>query len=134
MADFPYKDPDNGSVRPYKGAALFVRGSESKYVADDVLPVVGRFFPLFEVADVKAGHWVISQNPADFRRGTYVGLQVCIFFSFFLLWPLPLLSLFSVPSKQRSPPPPPPPLQSNETIITVEPPDPLTKTFSLQRR
>lgn len=68
MADFPYKDPDNGSVRPYKGAALFVRGSESKYVADDVLPVVGRFFPLFEVADVKAGHWVISQNPADFRR------------------------------------------------------------------
>ncbi|KAI9749636.1 MAG: hypothetical protein M1815_002381 [Lichina confinis] len=69
MADFPYRDPDDGSsVRPYKGAALFVRGSESRYVPDDVLPVVGRFFPLFKVVDVKAGHWVISQNPVDFRR------------------------------------------------------------------
>jgi pimeloyl-ACP methyl ester carboxylesterase len=47
---------------------LVVRGTRSPYVADEALPVTGRFFPRFELADVEAGHWLISENPEAFRR------------------------------------------------------------------
>lgn len=69
MGDFPYKDPDE--VR-YDGPTLFVRGTKSHYVADDVLPLVGRFFPRFEVKDIDCGHWVISERPERFRQGKAV--------------------------------------------------------------
>jgi len=67
MADFPFKDPDE--VR-WEGPTLFVRGKKSHYVADEALPLIGRFFPRFEVKDVDSGHWVISEQPEEFRKGT----------------------------------------------------------------
>lgn len=72
MGDFPFKEP--GKVR-FEKPALFVRGSKSKYVPDEVLPAVGEFFPRFEVVDIDAGHWVISESPEAFRQG-----QLCSFF------------------------------------------------------
>lgn len=66
MADFPFKDPDE---RRYEGPALFIRGTNSHYVPDDVLPTIGRFFPRFHLQDVEAGHWVISENPDGFLKG-----------------------------------------------------------------
>nr|POF06880.1 abhydrolase domain-containing protein c22h12.03 [Quercus suber] len=66
MADFPFKDPDE--VR-FNGPTLIVRGTKSRYVADEMLPIIGRFFPRFEVVDVESGHWVISEKPEDFRQG-----------------------------------------------------------------
>ncbi|KKY32976.1 putative abhydrolase domain-containing protein [Diaporthe ampelina] len=68
MGDFPYKDP--GRAR-FEKPALFVRGTKSKYVPDEVLPAVGEFFPRFEVADVEAGHWLISEDPEAFRQGEF---------------------------------------------------------------
>ncbi|KAH9842247.1 alpha/beta-hydrolase [Teratosphaeria destructans] len=65
MADFPFKDPE---AAQWKGKALFVRGTKSHYVSDETLPIIGRFFPRFEVRDVEAGHWVISERPEEFRR------------------------------------------------------------------
>ncbi|ROT40902.1 abhydrolase domain-containing protein [Sodiomyces alkalinus F11] len=65
MGDFPCKDPN--AVR-FEKPALFIRGTESKYVADDVLPLIGQFFPKFRLVDVKAGHWLISENPEAFRE------------------------------------------------------------------
>ncbi|KAI8164148.1 hypothetical protein K4K61_009636 [Colletotrichum sp. SAR11_59] len=65
MGDFPYKDPSK--VR-FEKPALFVRGTKSKYVPDDVLPIIGQFFPKFRLADIDAGHWVISEKPEDFRQ------------------------------------------------------------------
>ncbi|OIW29882.1 alpha/beta-hydrolase [Coniochaeta ligniaria NRRL 30616] len=65
MGDFPYKDP---SEVQFKKPALFVRGTRSKYVPDEVIPIIGQFFPKFEIADVEAGHWVISENPEAFRE------------------------------------------------------------------
>lgn len=65
MGDFPYKDPIEVQ---FKKPALFVRGTRSKYVPDEVLPIIGQFFPKFELADVEAGHWVISENPEGFRE------------------------------------------------------------------
>lgn len=66
LGDFPYKDPSE--VR-FEKRALFVRGTHSKYVPDEALPIIGQFFPRFELADIEAGHWVISENPEAFREG-----------------------------------------------------------------
>lgn len=74
MGDFPYKNPARAR---FEKPALFVRGTRSKYVPDEVLPLVGQFFPRFEVVDVEAGHWVISENPEAFRKGEF------FFFYFF---------------------------------------------------
>lgn len=74
MADFPFKDPEGDGVR-FERPALFVRGTMSRYVPDEVLPIVGRFFPKFEVRDVESGHWVISENPEGFRKVVVEFLQ-----------------------------------------------------------
>ncbi|GAP87646.1 putative abhydrolase domain-containing protein [Rosellinia necatrix] len=65
MGDFPFRDPDE---RRFEKPALFVRGSHSKYVPDEAIPVIGRFFPRFSLVDVEAGHWLISEKPADFLK------------------------------------------------------------------
>jgi pimeloyl-ACP methyl ester carboxylesterase len=66
MADFPFNYPDETR---YGGPTLFVRGTKSHYVADEMLPIIGRFFPRFLIADVECGHWVISEKPEEFRKG-----------------------------------------------------------------
>ncbi|KAI9049311.1 hypothetical protein LZ554_007155 [Drepanopeziza brunnea f. sp. 'monogermtubi'] len=65
LGDFPFKDP--GEAR-FEGDALFVRGTRSKYVSDEALPLIGAFFPRFRVVDVDCGHWVISEKPEEFRQ------------------------------------------------------------------
>lgn len=67
MGDFCFNDPDE--VR-YDGHTLFVRGTQSHYVADDMLPLIGRFFPMFKLVDIDSGHWVISEKPEAFRQGS----------------------------------------------------------------
>lgn len=67
LGDFPFKNP--GEVR-FPKRALFVRGTHSKYIPDEALPIIGQFFPRFELADIDAGHWVISEKPEAFREGT----------------------------------------------------------------
>lgn len=71
MGDFPYNDPD---YHRYEGPTLIVRGSKSHYVANDVLPLIGRFFPRFELRDIDCGHWVISEKPEAFRQGKHSNL------------------------------------------------------------
>lgn len=66
MGDFPFKDPDETR---YDGPTLIIRGTKSHYVADDVLPLVGRFFPRFMLRSIDSGHWVISEKPEAFRLG-----------------------------------------------------------------
>ncbi|KAI9700461.1 MAG: hypothetical protein M1836_002476 [Candelina mexicana] len=66
MADFPFKDPDKAC---FGKPTLFIRGTRSHYVADDTIPLIGRFFPRFELKDIDSGHWVISENPEAFRQG-----------------------------------------------------------------
>ncbi|KAH9909807.1 alpha/beta-hydrolase [Xylariomycetidae sp. FL2044] len=65
MGDFPFKDP---SRRRFERPALFVRGTRSHYVPDEVIPLVGQFFPRFRLVDVEAGHWLISEKPEEFLR------------------------------------------------------------------
>lgn len=66
MGDFPIKGSDECR---FDGPALFIRGTQSHYVPDDVLPLIGLYFPRFEVRDVECGHWVISEKPEAFRQG-----------------------------------------------------------------
>ena len=66
LGDFPYKNPQE--VR-FEKPALFVRGTESTYVPDELLPLIGEFFPRFRLVDIEAGHWLISEQPEAFRRG-----------------------------------------------------------------
>ncbi|KAF2095177.1 alpha/beta-hydrolase [Rhizodiscina lignyota] len=72
LGDFPFKSPEE--VR-FEKPALFIRGTRSHYIPDEVIPIIGRFFPRFEIADVEAGHWVISENPEGFRKVTVEFLQ-----------------------------------------------------------
>ncbi|QIW99009.1 hypothetical protein AMS68_004527 [Peltaster fructicola] len=72
MGDFPFTNPDE--VR-YEGPTLMVRGTKSPYVADEMLPIVGRFFPKFELRDIDAAHWVISEKPEEFRTAVVEWLQ-----------------------------------------------------------
>lgn len=76
MGDFPYKDPSK--VR-FERPALFVRGTKSRYVPDESLPVIGEFFPLFQMADIDAGHWVISESPEAFRQGEFLSVLLLRF-------------------------------------------------------
>lgn len=71
MGDFPYTDPSQ--VR-YEGRTLVVRGTDSTYVPDEVIPLIGQFFPLFELVDIDSGHWVVSEKPEEFRQGQYTRL------------------------------------------------------------
>lgn len=63
IAAWPF---DHHVCRYSKGPALFIRGTESSYVPDEVIADIGLYFPKFEVRDVEAGHWVISENPNKF--------------------------------------------------------------------
>lgn len=66
MADFPFNESDTVQ---YNGPTLFVRGTKSRYVSDDTVPAIKKFFPQAQIADVEAGHWLISENPEGFRQG-----------------------------------------------------------------
>jgi len=72
LGDFPFKNPD---AARFEKRALFVRGTQSKYIPDEALPVIGKFFPRFELADIDSGHWIIAEKPEDFRRVVVEFLQ-----------------------------------------------------------
>ncbi|KAB8067711.1 Alpha/Beta hydrolase protein [Aspergillus leporis] len=72
MAKFPYAE--SGSVT-YDGPTLFVRGTKSRYVSEDTIPAIKKFFPNARIADVEAGHWLISENPEAFRQEVVTFLQ-----------------------------------------------------------
>lgn len=62
MGDFPYLPMETR----YNGPALFVRGSQSHYVPDEAIPLIGQLFPKFTMRDIDCGHWVISEKPHEF--------------------------------------------------------------------
>ncbi len=69
VGGFPFTEP--GILR-YEGPTLFVRGTQSCYLRDDLLPLVKGFFPKFQLRDIDSGHWVISEKPEAFREGKAV--------------------------------------------------------------
>ncbi|ORY86307.1 alpha beta hydrolase fold family [Protomyces lactucae-debilis] len=64
MGDFPILPDEARFVKP----TCFIRGSKSKYVADETIPLIGRYFPRFQIKDIDAGHWVQAEKPAEFKQ------------------------------------------------------------------
>lgn len=58
--------PFNSDKSRWNGPALFVRGLQSAYVADEFMQAVALFFPRFTTVDIDAGHWLISEKPKEF--------------------------------------------------------------------
>jgi esterase len=53
--------------RPVTEPTLFIRGSESGYIADSDLPGIQKLFPNSRVETIEgAGHWVQAEKPAEF--------------------------------------------------------------------
>ena len=54
-------------VTPYAGPVLWVAGAESRYVQDDYVEAMDRWFPANRRVTIKgAGHWVHSEQPEVF--------------------------------------------------------------------
>jgi pimeloyl-ACP methyl ester carboxylesterase len=75
MADFPFRDPDETR---FEGPTLVVRGTRSHYVADESLPLIGRYFPKFELLDLDSGHWVMAERFDDFKKGVVDWMERCV--------------------------------------------------------
>ncbi|KHJ30597.1 putative abhydrolase domain-containing protein [Erysiphe necator] len=65
LRDFPIRD---SSIKKFINPALFIRGTKSRYVTDDMFHEIEKFFPRYKLVDVEASHWLISENPEDFRK------------------------------------------------------------------
>ena len=60
--NIPVREP---SIKP----CLFIRGGQSKYIQDEDLPMIERWFPEAQIATIQsAGHWVQADAPAEFLR------------------------------------------------------------------
>jgi pimeloyl-ACP methyl ester carboxylesterase len=75
MADFPFRDPDETR---FEGPTLVVRGTRSHFVPDEALPLIGRYFPKFELLDLDSGHWVMAERFEDFRKGVVDWMERCV--------------------------------------------------------
>ncbi len=54
--------------RRFTGPALFIRGSESDYVKDGYLGIIGDMFSSYELLTLEgAGHWIHADRPELFR-------------------------------------------------------------------
>lgn len=62
--------------QPYEGPALLLRGSDSHYVADDMLPAVREMLPRARVVTLKnAGHWLHADQPEAFQQAVDAFIQ-----------------------------------------------------------
>lgn len=53
--------------RPVTKPTLFIRGSESGYIADSDIPGIQKLFPTSQIVTIDgAGHWIQAEKPAEF--------------------------------------------------------------------
>lgn len=56
-------------VGPYEGPSLVLRGAQSDYVTDDLLPALREVLPGARVVTLKnAGHWLHAEQPEAFQQ------------------------------------------------------------------
>lgn len=65
LRNFPIQELES---HKFKKPSLFVRGTKSNFIPDHLLPGIENFFPQYKLVDIEAGHWVISDNPDEFRK------------------------------------------------------------------
>ena len=60
-------EPDGDS--PFEGATLVLRGANSHYVSDDMLPALREVLPRARLVTLKnAGHWLHADQPDAFQQ------------------------------------------------------------------
>ncbi|MFY0988927.1 alpha/beta fold hydrolase [Halomonas sp. C05BenzN] len=52
----------------YDGPTLVLRGANSRYVTDEMLPELREVLPRARVVTLEAGHWLHAEQPEAFRR------------------------------------------------------------------
>ncbi|GGX78573.1 acyl-CoA esterase [Litchfieldella qijiaojingensis] len=65
------RDEPDGD-RPYEGPSLVLRGANSHYVTDEMLPRVHEVMPRAEVVSLDAGHWLHAERPEAFQEAVNV--------------------------------------------------------------
>ncbi|XKH61586.1 alpha/beta fold hydrolase [Halomonas sediminis] len=61
--------------QPYEGPTLILRGANSDYVTDDMLPATREILPRTRVVTLKnAGHWLHAEQPEAFQEAVRVFL------------------------------------------------------------
>jgi|SRR5712672_3556595 len=53
LGGFPHKPGE----RPWHGKTLFVKGTKSKYINKNNIPIAKEFFPSMSLETLDAGHW-----------------------------------------------------------------------------
>jgi esterase len=51
----------------FEGSTLVLRGAQSRYVTDEMLPELREVLPRAEVVTLEAGHWLHAEQPEAFR-------------------------------------------------------------------
>lgn len=51
----------------YEGPTLVLRGAQSRYVTDEMLPALREVLPQAEIQTLEAGHWLHAEQPAAFQ-------------------------------------------------------------------
>lgn len=51
----------------YRGPTLVLRGAQSRYVTDEMLPTLHEVLPSAEIQTLDAGHWLHAEQPAAFQ-------------------------------------------------------------------
>lgn len=52
---------------PYQGPSLVLRGGQSPYVTDEMLPRIREVLPKAELVSLDAGHWLHAERPEAFQ-------------------------------------------------------------------
>ncbi|KAI0291345.1 alpha/beta-hydrolase [Multifurca ochricompacta] len=64
LGSFPYEPGE----RSWHGSTLFVKGSKSKYISKNNVPIAKEFFPSMSLETLDAGHWVHADKPNEFKK------------------------------------------------------------------
>ncbi|QFU01596.1 Esterase YbfF [Halomonas sp. THAF5a] len=51
----------------YEGPTLVLRGAQSRYVTDEMLPALREVLPRAEIQTLEAGHWLHAEQPTAFQ-------------------------------------------------------------------
>ena len=67
LGEFPLECTDSECPR-FDDPALFIRGTRSRYIQPEYLPVMERMFPKMEMVEFEGSHWIHADQPEGVFR------------------------------------------------------------------
>ena len=62
----------------YPGPALFIRGTQSKYIQPKHLPTMEKMFPKMQIVELDGSHWIHVDQPEGVFRTMYSTLPTSV--------------------------------------------------------